>query len=127
MSISRVLPSIAFGVVTISAMGLGGEANCLWAQSGYRGPYQSYRDPSNFVGPLREGPNFNRPVRFGQPPQHFQPAYPRYDAAFDEALQRQERLWYLQERSRYQFENDRMLPDPNYLRPGTRPHSLFRR
>ena len=116
-----------FGLVILWVARLGGETNCLWAQQGYGGSYRSPRDPSNFVGPMRDGPNFNRPVRFGQQSQPFQPSYRKRDVSFDEVLQREERMWYLQERARFQVENDRMLPDPDYLRPGTRPHSLFRR
>ena len=125
MTIRKVWQGIVLGLLTMSVVG--GRADCLWAQPGSGGQYRSSRDPSNFVGPLRDGPNFNRPVRFGQQSQNFQPPYRMYDPSFDEALQRQERLWYLQERALYQSEHSRMLPDPNFIRPGTRPHSLFRR
>jgi hypothetical protein len=96
-------------------------------QQGYSVQQWSGRDPSNFVTPLRTGPNFVRPQRYGAGPNRndFHFATPASRRSFD--FEQQERLWYLQERARYQRERSSLMPDPDYVTPGTRPYSLFHR
>ena len=121
------LRALVSGLTGVSVRAAGLASSVAQAQQGYSVRQRSRRDSSNFVAPLRTGPNFVRPQRSGAGPNSndFQFQQPAMRRCFD--FEQQKRLWSLQERGRYQRERSPLLPDPDYATPGTRPYSIFHR